>query len=126
MSRTNTPHAVVVGAGVIGAAIALEPARSGLRVVVVDKAGGAGFGSTSASSAIVRFNYSTAAGVALSWEAKHYWERWDQHVGAGAGAASWAPSSPRTAGSSTIPRWPRAPSSTPPSARAPRCASDRP
>lgn len=76
-----TADAVVVGAGVIGSSIALELARTGLRVVVVDKAGAPGQGSTSASSAIVRFNYSTYDGVALSWEAKHCWESWAEHLG---------------------------------------------
>jgi glycine/D-amino acid oxidase-like deaminating enzyme len=74
--------AVVVGAGVIGSAIAYELARAGRDVVVVDRRGGPGHGSTSASSAIVRFNYSTWAGVALSWEAKHCWEGWREHLGA--------------------------------------------
>jgi sarcosine oxidase, subunit beta len=73
--------AVVIGAGIIGGAIAFELAKRGLRVVVVDKTGAPGHGSTSASSAIVRFNYSTFDGVAASWEAKHYWERWPVHVG---------------------------------------------
>jgi len=76
-----TADAVVVGAGVIGASVALELARQGLDVVVVDKAGGAGHGSTSASSAIIRFNYSTWDGVATAWESKHCWERWPDHLG---------------------------------------------
>jgi glycine/D-amino acid oxidase-like deaminating enzyme len=79
-----TADAVVVGAGVIGCSVALELSRGGLTVLVVDKAGAPGQGSTSASSAIVRFNYSTYDGVALSWEAKHCWEQWGEHVeGAG-------------------------------------------
>lgn len=57
----ESTDAVVVGAGVIGSSIGLELARSGLRVVVVDKFGGAGNGSTSASSAVVRFTYPTIA-----------------------------------------------------------------
>ena len=72
---------VVVGAGVIGSSIAFELARDGHRVVVVDKAGGVGHGSTSASSAIVRFNYSTWAGVALAWESLHAWRDWARHLG---------------------------------------------
>src|SRR3954469_6701498 len=79
---TTTADAVVVGAGVIGASVALELARAGRQVVCVDKAGGPGLGSTSASSAIVRFNYSTRDGVALAWEAKHYWESWRDHLAA--------------------------------------------
>jgi glycine/D-amino acid oxidase-like deaminating enzyme len=72
---------VVVGAGVIGSAIAYEMSRDGYAVVVVDKAGGVGHGSTSASSAIVRFNYSTWAGVALAWESLHAWQDWADHLG---------------------------------------------
>src|SRR6188472_2701034 len=77
----RTADAVVVGAGVIGAAIALELARAGRSVLVVDKAGGIGHGSTSASSAIVRFHYSTRTAVALAWEARHCWEDWRGHLG---------------------------------------------
>ena len=79
--------AVVVGAGVIGAAVALELARTGRRVVVVDKSGGVGHGSTSASSAIIRFNYSTWDGVATAWESAHCWTRWAEHLGTSRGPA---------------------------------------
>jgi len=77
----STADAVIIGAGVIGSSIALELARAGRRVLVVDKGPGAGTGSTSASSACVRFHYSTWEGVAVSWEAKHGWERWAEHLG---------------------------------------------
>src|SRR4051794_2687969 len=77
----HSADAAVVGSGVIGSSIALELARQGRDVVVLDKAGGIGLGSTSASSAIVRFNYSTYEGVALSWEARHGWSDWEQHLG---------------------------------------------
>lgn len=73
--------AVVIGAGVIGASVALELSKRGLRVIGVDKSAGPGHGSTSASSAVVRFNYSTADGVATSWESKHCWEGWEAHLG---------------------------------------------
>jgi glycine/D-amino acid oxidase-like deaminating enzyme len=76
---------VVVGAGVMGCSIALELARAGRRVSVVDKAGGVGLGSTSASSAVVRFNYSTYAGVAASWEALFCWRDWRDHLGCDVG-----------------------------------------
>lgn len=52
----------------------------GLRTVVADKSGGVGFGSTSASSAVVRFNYSTWDGAAASWESRHYWDEWAEHL----------------------------------------------
>ena len=74
------PKAIVIGAGVIGSSIALELIRNGFEVEVVDKASGAGQGSTSASSAVVRFNYSTYDSVALAWEAFHCWKNWQQHL----------------------------------------------
>ncbi|MFD0417936.1 NAD(P)/FAD-dependent oxidoreductase [Streptomyces sp. NPDC127108] len=80
----ETVDAVVVGGGVIGCSTAFELARSGLRVALVDKLGGAGQGSTSASSAIVRFNYSTLDGVTAAWESKDCWENWPDHVEAAA------------------------------------------
>ena len=55
----------------MGCSIALELARRGHRPVVLDKGPGAGAGSTSASSAIIRFNYSTPDAVKLAWESAH-------------------------------------------------------
>ncbi|MDQ1688277.1 MAG: hypothetical protein QOK42_1252 [Frankiaceae bacterium] len=77
-----TTDVVVIGAGVIGSSVAFELAKRGRQVTVVDKAAGPGQGSTSASSAIVRFNYSTFDGVATAWEALHCWQRWREHLGA--------------------------------------------
>ncbi|MTD54661.1 NAD(P)/FAD-dependent oxidoreductase [Amycolatopsis pithecellobii] len=71
---------VIIGAGVVGSSIALELARNGHSVLVVDKAGGIGHGSTSSSSAVVRFNFSTWAGVAASWESRFAWENWRDHL----------------------------------------------
>lgn len=72
---------VVVGAGVIGSSIALALARAGRRVVVVDRASGAGQGSTSASSAVIRYNFSTLAGVTAAWESRYCWSAWAEHLG---------------------------------------------
>ncbi|HEX3824880.1 MAG TPA: FAD-dependent oxidoreductase [Mycobacteriales bacterium] len=77
--RSNS--AVVIGAGVIGGSVALALARAGIPITILDRAPGPGLGSTSASSAIVRFHYSTYQGVAVSWEAKHGWEDWPAHLG---------------------------------------------
>ena len=44
MTTTLTADAVVVGSGVIGSAVALELARAGRGVLVLDKAGGPGHG----------------------------------------------------------------------------------
>lgn len=71
---------VVVGAGVIGSSVAFELVKRGRKVVVVDKAGGPGQGSTSASSAIIRFDYSTRDTVATAWESYHCWSAWADHL----------------------------------------------
>ncbi|MBB2503624.1 FAD-binding oxidoreductase [Amycolatopsis echigonensis] len=81
MSAEIGADAVVVGAGVIGSAVALELARAGRRVVVADRASGAGQGSTSASSAVIRYNFSTLAGVSAAWEAQFCWSDWADHLG---------------------------------------------
>ena len=56
-------------------------AAKGYEVVAIDKAQGPGQGSTSASSAVVRFNYSTFDAVALAWESFHCWKNWPDHLG---------------------------------------------
>ena len=78
----ETFDAVVIGAGVIGSATALELSRSGRRTLCVDKAPAAGFGSTANSCAIVRFTYSTLAGVSMAYEGLHYWLNWPDYIGA--------------------------------------------
>jgi glycine/D-amino acid oxidase-like deaminating enzyme len=80
---TPTADAVVIGTGVIGAAVAYELAQTGLRVVSIDRLGGVGLGSTSSSASIVRFHYSTFEGVAAAWEAKFIWESWAEYLGSG-------------------------------------------
>ncbi len=72
---------IIIGAGIIGAATALELARSGNRVLVLDKLPAAGYGSTSNSCAIIRTYYSTLDGTALAYEGYHYWRDWAQYLG---------------------------------------------
>ena len=57
VAQTNYFDAIIVGAGIIGAAVALELSRQGRKVVVVDAASAPGMGSTAASSAIIRVHY---------------------------------------------------------------------
>jgi sarcosine oxidase subunit beta len=78
---STTPDAVVVGAGVIGCGIALELARSGRSVLVVDRADAPGRGSTGASSAIVRYHYDHLPESALAWEAGLRWMEWERYLG---------------------------------------------
>ncbi len=81
---TQRVDAVIIGAGVIGCGIAFEMSRRGLRTLSVDKLPAAGYGPTSASCAIVRFSYSTLAGVAMSYEGLRYWENWADYLGVSA------------------------------------------
>jgi sarcosine oxidase subunit beta len=79
---TRDFDAVIIGAGVIGCAIGFELARRGWRTLNVDKGPGAGYGSTSASSAVIRFSYSTPTGCAAAWDGMHYWSNWGDYLGA--------------------------------------------
>jgi glycine/D-amino acid oxidase-like deaminating enzyme len=78
---SDSADVIVIGAGVIGSAVALELARGGRSVVVVDKGPAAGSGSTSSSSAIIRFSYSTLDSVLTAWEAAALWRDWEGHLG---------------------------------------------
>jgi sarcosine oxidase, subunit beta len=71
----------VIGAGVIGCAIALELRRREFAVTVIDKNGDAGQGSTSASCGIVRRFYSQPNMIAMAHEGWHIWADWRSFVG---------------------------------------------
>ena len=73
--------AVIIGAGVIGCAVALELARKGWRTLSLDALPAAGYGSTSASAGVVRVYYSTLLGTAMAYEGYHYWKDWRGHLG---------------------------------------------
>lgn len=81
MGNVTTADIVIIGSGVVGASTALALSKAGHRVHVVDKAGGPGQGTTSASSACVRFNYSGIDSVLSAWEAKFRWEEWEDYLG---------------------------------------------
>ncbi|MDW3217366.1 MAG: FAD-dependent oxidoreductase [Acidimicrobiales bacterium] len=78
---TESADVVIIGAGVIGCALALELSRRGHATVNVDKAAAAGSGSTINSCAIIRFSYSTEEGVNFAWEGGQYWPNWADHIG---------------------------------------------
>jgi sarcosine oxidase, subunit beta len=71
---------VIIGAGVIGAAIALELSRKGQNTVNIDKLPAAGYGPTSNSCSIVRAHYSSVDGVAMAYEGFHYWQEWGDYL----------------------------------------------
>jgi sarcosine oxidase, subunit beta len=82
MTQTSeTADAVIIGAGVIGAAVAFELCKRGLRTVNVDKFPAAGYGSTSSSSACVRAHYSSRPGVAMAHAGFSYWKDWGNYLG---------------------------------------------
>lgn len=65
----------------MGASIALELSKNGRKVIVLDKGGAPGAGSTSASSAIIRFTYSNFNTILMAWENAQIWFNWDKFVG---------------------------------------------
>ncbi|MDE0111691.1 MAG: FAD-dependent oxidoreductase [Albidovulum sp.] len=78
---TRSADCIIIGAGIIGAAIALELSRKGFRTISVDRNPAAGYGPTSGSCAIIRVHYSTLEGTAFAWEGYHYWKNWDEYLG---------------------------------------------
>ncbi|HET7119741.1 MAG TPA: FAD-dependent oxidoreductase [Solirubrobacterales bacterium] len=77
----NRQDAIVVGSGIIGAAIAFELAKRGYRTLNLDRLPAAGYGPTSNSCAIVRAYYSSWEGVAMAHESFGYWEDWEGYLG---------------------------------------------
>lgn len=77
---TKTADAIIIGAGVIGAAVAYEMSRRGVRTLTLDRNSQAGHGSTAGSCACIRMHYSTFDGTALAWEGYHYWRDWREYL----------------------------------------------
>ena len=88
MSNNLSADAVVIGAGIIGTAIAFELSKAGRRTICVDRAPKAGYGSTSSSCAIIRVHYSTLEGTAFAFDAYHDWEDWSGYLGVAASSES--------------------------------------
>ena len=80
-SRIKTADIVILGAGVMGAAIAFHLAtqRAG-KIVVVDK-GHVGQGGSGRSSALIRMHYSYPPEVQLALVSLHMFEHWREVVG---------------------------------------------
>ena len=77
---TRTADAIIVGAGVIGAATAFELAKRGWKTLSLDRNALAGHGSTGGSCAIIRVHYSTLDGTAFAYEGYHYWRDWADYL----------------------------------------------
>lgn len=81
MTRRESLSPLIIGGGIMGCSIAFHMARAGHRPLVVDKGPAPGAGSTSASSALIRFNYSALDAVKLAWESAQLWNRWSEMLG---------------------------------------------
>ncbi|WP_170440490.1 NAD(P)/FAD-dependent oxidoreductase [Ruegeria arenilitoris] len=82
----SQPDAIIIGTGVIGAAIAFEMAKAGWKTLSLDRNAQVGHGSTAGSCAIIRMHYSTFDGTAFAWEGYHYWRDWADYLGLPDGA----------------------------------------
>ncbi len=80
-SGATGADAIIIGAGVIGAAIAFELCKRGYCTLNVDKLPAAGYGSTSSSTTVVRAHYSSRDGVAMAHEGFFCWEEWERYLG---------------------------------------------
>jgi sarcosine oxidase, subunit beta len=78
---TREVDAIIIGAGVIGAATAFELGKRGYRTLNIDKLPASGYGPTSNSCAIVRAHYSSREGVAMAYEGFFYWQDWERYLG---------------------------------------------
>lgn len=76
----ETADAIIVGAGVIGAATAFEMAKAGRKTLTIDRNPAAGYGPTSSSCAIIRVHYSTLEGTAFAYEGYFYWRDWADYL----------------------------------------------
>ena len=81
MDTRKTCDVIIIGAGVIGTAVALELSRRGRKAIAVDRLPAAGYGSTSSSCAIIRVHYSTLSGTAFAYDSYFYWKTWADYLG---------------------------------------------
>ena len=78
MNRTY--DAIVIGAGVIGASIAYNLSRRGLKVLILERQS-VGAGATGASSGLVRMHYNIEVDSALAWQSFHFFRNWRERIG---------------------------------------------
>lgn len=78
---TKNYDAIIIGAGICGAAIAFELCKQGYRTVNIEKLAAAGHGSTANTCAIIRTHYSTLEGTAMAYDSYFSWKQWGDYVG---------------------------------------------
>lgn len=67
---------VIIGAGILGATIALSAARRGFSVIVIDQNTTVGFGSTSSSAGIIRVHAGDIESSLIANESVSAWNTW--------------------------------------------------
>ncbi len=76
----QTYDAIVIGAGVMGASIAYNLSRRGLKVLILERQS-VGVGATGASSGLVRMHYDIEVDSALAWQSFHFFRDWRERIG---------------------------------------------
>src|SRR5512138_3629535 len=76
----ETYDAIVIGAGVMGASIAYNLSKRGLKVLILERQS-VGVGATGASSGLVRMHYDLEIDSALSWQSFHFFKNWRERIG---------------------------------------------
>jgi sarcosine oxidase, subunit beta len=81
---TSTADAIIIGAGVQGAALAFHLAERGVSVLVLEKRFIAA-GATGRSSGLVRMHYDVPQDTELAWVSFQYFRNWKERVGGDCG-----------------------------------------
>lgn len=76
----QTYDAIVIGAGVIGASVAYNLSRRGLKVLILERQT-VGAGATGASSGLVRMHYDIEVDSALAWQSFQFFRDWRERIG---------------------------------------------
>jgi len=71
----------IIGAGIVGCSTAFALAKRGLKTLNLEALPSAGYGSTSASSAIIRPMYTHEVSACISHECRFIWQAWSEFVG---------------------------------------------
>lgn len=72
---------IIVGAGIVGCSTAFALSKRGLSTLNIDALPSAGYGSTSASSAIIRPMYTHEVSACISHECRFIWQKWSDYLG---------------------------------------------
>jgi sarcosine oxidase subunit beta len=81
----GTAEAIVIGAGVVGAATAFVLTQQGVRDVLLLDKGRAGGGASERSGALVRAHYTNAPEAAMALAAQRWFHNWGELVGGDSG-----------------------------------------